>query len=106
MIDLKGKKALITGASRGIGKAAALLLAQAGCDVVVNYNHNEDQASQVASDAEKFQVRARALQADVSKKKDVERMIEQAVTEFGGIDILVNNAGIWCFMPSLRCCLT
>ncbi len=99
MIDLKGKKALITGASRGIGKAAALLLAQAGCDVVVNYNHNEDQASQVASDAEKFQVRARALQADVSKKKDVERMIEQAVTEFGGIDILVNNAGIWKYAP-------
>jgi 3-oxoacyl-[acyl-carrier protein] reductase len=95
MIDLKGKVALITGASRGIGKAAALLLAHAGCDVVVNYNHSENQAKQVVSDAEKFQVRARALQGDVSKKADVERMIERAIAELGGIDILVNNAGIW-----------
>jgi 3-oxoacyl-[acyl-carrier protein] reductase len=95
MISLNGNVALITGASRGIGKAAALLLARAGCDVAVNYNQSEDLARRVASDAEKFNVRARALQADVSKKADVERMIEQAVTEFGGIDILVNNAGIW-----------
>jgi 3-oxoacyl-[acyl-carrier protein] reductase len=95
MIDLKGKVAVITGASRGIGKAAALLLARAGCDVVVNYNQSENQARQVVSDAEKSHVRARALQADISKKADVDRMMEQAVTELGGIDILVNNAGIW-----------
>jgi 3-oxoacyl-[acyl-carrier protein] reductase len=95
MIDLRGKVALITGASRGIGKAAALLFARAGCDVAVNYNRSEDQARQVVSDAEKFKVRAKGLRADISKKADVKRMIEQTITELGGINILVNNAGIW-----------
>jgi 3-oxoacyl-[acyl-carrier protein] reductase len=95
MIDLKGKVAVITGASRGIGKATALLFAQAGCNVAVNYSNNEKAASEVASEAERFGVKAKPFRADVSQKKAVDRMIGRALEEFDKIDILVNNAGIW-----------
>jgi 3-oxoacyl-[acyl-carrier protein] reductase len=95
MIDLKGKVAVITGASRGIGKATALLFAQAGCNVAVNYSNNEKAANEVASEAERFGVKAKPFRADVSQKIAVDRMIGRALEEFGKIDILVNNAGIW-----------
>ena len=95
MISLNGKVALITGASRGIGKAAALLFARAGCDVALNYNLSQDSARETASQAEKLGVRAKVFRADVSQKTDVERMMEQVLTHFGRIDILVNNAGVW-----------
>jgi 3-oxoacyl-[acyl-carrier protein] reductase len=95
MIDLKGKVALITGASRGIGKASALMLAQAGCDVAINYRDNEKEARKVAESAEKIGVKAKTYRADVSKKQQVEKMVTSIVKEFGRIDILVNNAGIW-----------
>jgi len=95
MIFLKDKVALITGASRGIGKATALLFAQAGCDLMINYNKSEDPALEAASMAEELGVRAKVFQADVSKKREVDEMIGYAIKEFGKIDILVNNAGIW-----------
>lgn len=95
MICLKGKVAVITGASRGIGRAATLLLAQAGCDVLVNYNVNKNAAFEVTSRAKEFDVRAEAFQADVSQKAHVEEMINHASAQFGKIDILVNNAGMW-----------
>lgn len=95
MINLKNKVALITGASRGIGKATALLFAQAGCDILVNYSTGEKAAIEVASEVERSGAKARAFQADVSQRAQVEKMIEYAVGQFGKIDILVNNAGTW-----------
>ncbi len=95
MINLKGKVAVITGASRGIGRAAALLLAEAGCDVLVNYNTSKDAALEVTSRAKKFGVRAEAFQADVSQKAQVDKMIDHALARLGKIDTLVNNAGVW-----------
>jgi 3-oxoacyl-[acyl-carrier protein] reductase len=95
MISLKDKVAVITGASRGIGKATALLFAQAGCELLINFHSNEKAARGVAAESEKFGVRAKAFQADVSQRKQVDEMIKYVSKEFGKIDILVNNAGIW-----------
>lgn len=95
MISLKDKVGVITGASRGIGRATALLFARAGCNLLINYNKSEDSALETASMAEELGVRAKIFQADVSRKKEVDKMINYAVKEFGKIDILVNNAGIW-----------
>ncbi len=95
MITVKDKVALITGASRGIGRATALMLARAGCDVLVNYNVRKDAAAEVASEARKLGVKAKTYQADISQKAQAENMIEYAAAEFGKIDILVNNAGVW-----------
>jgi 3-oxoacyl-[acyl-carrier protein] reductase len=95
MITLKNKVALITGASRGIGRAAALMLARAGCDVLINYNVRKDAAAGVASEARKLGVNAKTYQADVSQKAQAENMVDYAAGEFGKIDVLVNNAGVW-----------
>lgn len=95
MIDLKGKVGLITGASRGIGKASALMLAQTGCDLAINYCNNKKDAEEVAKSAEKLGVKAKTYHADVSKKRQVEEMVTDVIKEFSRIDILVNNAGIW-----------
>jgi 3-oxoacyl-[acyl-carrier protein] reductase len=95
VISLKRKVALITGASRGIGKATTLLFAQAGCDLVINYCNNDKDAKQVASKARKSGVTAKTYKADISKRNQVKDMVEFAIREFGRIDILVNNAGIW-----------
>lgn len=95
MMNLKDKVALITGASRGIGKATALLFADAGCNLVINYYNNEKNAIEVATSAEKFGVIAKIYRADVSQKSQVDEMVACLIKEFGKIDILVNNAGIW-----------
>jgi 3-oxoacyl-[acyl-carrier protein] reductase len=95
MISLKDKVAVITGASRGIGKATALLFAQAGCNLLINFHADEKAAAEVVSGAEKMRVKARPYRADVSQKDQVNEMVEFTVSEFGKIDILVNNAGIW-----------
>jgi len=95
MISLKDRVAVITGASRGIGKATALLFAQAGCNLLINYHAKEYAALEVVSSAEKFGVTVKQFQADVSQKNQVDEMIRYTIGEFGKIDILVNNAGIW-----------
>jgi 3-oxoacyl-[acyl-carrier protein] reductase len=95
MINLKNKVGLITGASRGIGKATAILFAQAGCDLVINYNQNEIPALEVLSKVNKFGIKAKIFKADVSQKREVDEMVNFTIKEFGKIDILVNNAGIW-----------
>ncbi len=95
MISLKNKTALITGGSRGLGKAIVLLFARAGCDVIINYRNDDNSAVKVREEAEGFGVRAKEYKADIAKKSEVDAMIEAAVKEFGRIDILVNNAGIW-----------
>jgi glucose 1-dehydrogenase len=91
---LKGQKALVTGASSGIGKAVAIALGQAGADVVVNYIGTEGAADEVAAVVAESGVRALAIRADVSQESEVKAMFAQMFKEFGTIDILVNNAGL------------
>jgi glucose 1-dehydrogenase len=91
---LQGQKALVTGASSGIGRGIALALAEAGADVVVNYSSGEDKARVVCNDIEKFGVRAIPVGADVSDEAQVQKMFARMFDEFGTIDILVNNAGL------------
>jgi 3-oxoacyl-[acyl-carrier protein] reductase len=93
-MSLKGRVALVTGGSRGIGRAAATALAQAGCDVVVNYLQAEDSAREVVKAVEQTGQRGLAIQADVSAEKEVVRLMAAIEAAFGGVDILVNNAGI------------
>lgn len=95
MISLKDKVAIVTGASRGIGKATALTFAQAGCHVIVHFAQREDAAAQVAKHASQFGVAAKTFRADIADRKQVAGMIDFTIKEFGKIDILVNNAGIW-----------
>lgn len=91
---LSGKTALVTGASRGIGRAIALELAAAGADVAVNYAGSEEAANAVAREIEGLGRRAIAIKADVGSAAEAEHMVSQAIEAFGRIDILVNNAGI------------
>ena len=93
-MKLEGKKALVTGASRGIGRAIALALAAEGADVVVNYAGSEAAAKAVAAEIEAMGRKALVLQADISSNEAATAMLDAAVKEFGRIDILVNNAGI------------
>jgi 3-oxoacyl-[acyl-carrier protein] reductase len=95
MISLEGQTAVITGASRGIGAAAALMLAQAGANVVVNYVQNKNAAHQVVETARAYGVGAIAVKADVSRYAQARRLIEVTERRFGALDILVANAGIW-----------
>lgn len=89
------KVALITGASKGIGKAIATTLAKAHYDVVINYLTSRDAANKLAIDlASKYGVKVLAIQADVSKEDDVIRMVEDINDKLGGVDILINNAAV------------
>jgi len=94
MNALAGKIALVTGGSRGIGRACALALAQAGADVAVNYRERQDAAQEVCSLLERLGKRAFPIQADVSRSSEVSRMVKAVEGELGTIEILVNNAGI------------
>ena len=91
---LRGQKALVTGASSGIGRAVALALGEAGADVVVNYVGGHDGAATAAEEIRGMGSRAYAHQADVSDEVQVTDMFRKMLTEFGTIDILVNNAGL------------
>ena len=93
-MQLKDKVALISGASRGIGRAAAGALADAGCHIVVSYRASDDAAGDVVAQVQSKGRRAVAVKADLSKPEEVARLVGRAVSEFGTIDILVNNAGI------------
>ncbi|MFH0778947.1 MAG: 3-oxoacyl-ACP reductase family protein [Candidatus Eisenbacteria bacterium] len=99
MISLAGKVALVTGASRGIGRATALLLARTGSNVVINYYLDEASAIEVRLAAEKLGVRAAVVRANVAERPQVEAMVETALREYGRVDIVVNNAGIWKSTP-------
>jgi 3-oxoacyl-[acyl-carrier protein] reductase len=91
---LTGKTALVTGASRGIGRAIALSLAEAGADVAVNYAGSEASAAEVVGLIEGMGRKAFKIKADVSSVQEVEEMFKQVLESFGKLDILVNNAGI------------
>jgi 3-oxoacyl-[acyl-carrier protein] reductase len=94
MASLKGRVALVTGGSRGIGRAIAISLAEAGAAVMVNYREAASEAGAVADAIAKAGGRAIAVGADVSKAADVARMIAAAERDLGPVDVLVNNAGI------------
>jgi 3-oxoacyl-[acyl-carrier protein] reductase len=96
---LEGKGALVTGASRGIGRAIALRLAREGAAVVVNYSGSADAARQVVAEIEAASGRAVAVQADVSQVGEVERLFDVGLKHFGRLDILVNNAGVFFTNP-------
>ncbi|AMA72633.1 MULTISPECIES: 3-oxoacyl-ACP reductase FabG [Aneurinibacillus] len=91
---LKGKVALVTGASRGIGRAIALELARQGADVAVNYAGNEAAAREVADEIVKLGRRAIVVKANVANAGEVDAMVKRTLDELGKLDILVNNAGI------------
>ncbi|CAH0167928.1 3-oxoacyl-[acyl-carrier-protein] reductase [Peribacillus sp. Bi96] len=92
MQDLMGKVVLITGASSGIGRATAELLASKGAKIVVNFRSNEKSALEVIKNIHKNGGQAISIQADVTNKEQVDEMVKQAVDYFGSIDVLVNNA--------------
>jgi 3-oxoacyl-[acyl-carrier protein] reductase len=94
MSELTGKIALVTGGSRGIGRACALALAQEGADVAVNFREREDAAREVCSLIERAGRRAFPVQADVSKSNEVGRMVKAVEGGLGTVDIVINNAGI------------
>nr|WP_138268129.1 3-oxoacyl-[acyl-carrier-protein] reductase [Anaerofustis stercorihominis] len=91
---MERKTAVVTGASRGIGKAIALALAKEGFNVVVNYNGNKEKAEQVKKECEDFGVNAITVKANVADFSESENLIKEAVSTFGSIDVLVNNSGI------------
>ncbi|RAV19991.1 3-oxoacyl-[acyl-carrier-protein] reductase [Paenibacillus contaminans] len=93
-MQLAGKVALVTGASRGIGRAIALRLAEAGADVVVNYAGSEQAAADVVAQIEALGRRAMKVQGDVGSSAAAEELVKQTLEAYGRIDILVNNAGI------------
>ena len=102
---LEGGKAIVTGASSGIGKATALRLGREGANVCVNYysDHEHGAAQEVVASIERAGPgKAVAVQADVGAEEDVERLVAEAVGAFGGVDILVNNAGIEKQIPLLE----
>jgi len=93
-IDLKNKNCLVTGGSRGIGKAIALKLAEHGANVVITYARSAEAAEKVKREIEEHGVKAKAVQADAVDFKRAEELINEIVTEWESLDVLVNNAGI------------
>jgi len=103
---LNRKVALVTGASRGIGRAIAVEMAREGADVVINYGHSEEKANEVARGVEALGRQALLVRADVSKPDQIKAMRERVMEKFGGVDILVNNAGVHHHLKSWEIDLT
>ncbi|MGL4731081.1 MAG: 3-oxoacyl-[acyl-carrier-protein] reductase [Clostridium sp.] len=91
---MKDKNAIITGASRGIGKSIALKLAKLGFNIVLNYRSNEEKANELLKEIESLGVKCKVVKGDVSSIDDAKKLIDICKEEFGTVDILVNNAGI------------
>ena len=94
MVQLNGKVAIVTGGAKGIGKAITVALAQEGAKVVINYNSSKEATENLVNELGKEGHDVYAVQADVSKVEDANRLVEETVNRFGKVDILVNNAGI------------
>ncbi|MBY0558417.1 glucose 1-dehydrogenase [Hyphomicrobium sp.] len=99
MSDLKGKVAIVTGASKGIGAEISRALAAAGAAVAVNYASSKEGAEKVVADIKSKGGKAIAVKGDVAKAQDVEAIFAETKKAFGSIDILVNNAGVYAFQP-------
>lgn len=97
MIQLDGRKALVTGGSRGIGRATALLFAQAGSDVAINYFRQAGPAMGVKAEVEKMGRECLIFKMNIAEEKEVNQMVAVLLNKWGQIDILVNNAGIWTY---------
>ena len=95
ILGLKGKNALVTGGSRGIGRAVVELLAEHGANVAINYVKDSRAAEEVTESVRSRDVNAVAIQADISKVNDANRLVEETVAKLGGLDFLICNAGIW-----------
>jgi len=95
LIDLSGKNAVVTGGSRGVGRATAVLLARAGASVGIGYRSREEEARKTVKALQAFGVKAWAEAGDLGDSRDAERLFEKADQEFDGLDIFVGNAGIW-----------
>ena len=94
-LQLAGKRALVTGGSRGVGAATVRLLAQAGADVGISYHNRADEARAVVEEARGMGVRSWAEGGDLARRQAVDALFERVDAEFGGLDIFVGNAGIW-----------
>lgn len=99
MISLANQVAVITGGSRGIGRAAAILFARAGADVVFDFHKDEKSAKEVVQEIEKLGRRGIAVQGNIAEDEHCRDLIRIAAEKFGAVDILVNNAGIWTYAP-------
>ncbi len=103
-LSLAGKVAIVTGGKRGIGRASALAFAEAGADVVICSRAPEDgELRTVGEEIRRLGQRSLAVQADISRKTDVDNLVQRVMDEFGIIDILVNNAAIYLLAPVLEC---
>ncbi len=102
MFNLTGKVALVTGGSRGIGKAIAIRLAEHGMDIVVNYVRHKQDALATAAEVEKFGQRCLLIKANVAKESDVDAMFEEISETFGRLDVLVSNAASGVLKPVLE----
>ncbi len=91
---MENKSVVITGGSRGIGRACAVLFASKGYDVLIGYNKNREAAEETLAEVAKYGVKCAAFCADISKKDEARRLVAKAIFEFGKVDVLVNNAGI------------
>jgi 3-oxoacyl-[acyl-carrier protein] reductase len=95
LIDLRGKTAVVTGGSRGVGRATALLLARAGCSVGIAYRSRDEAAAQAVKELRALGVQGWAERGDLSSEADCEALFDRVDREFDGLDIFVGNAGIW-----------
>lgn len=101
-MKFKNKTVLVTGSSRGIGRATALAFGAEGANVVINYFKHKEAAEQVVAEITAMGAEAIAIEADMGNEEDIKRMISETVQRFGGIDVLVNNAGIVYDIPILE----
>lgn len=101
-VELNGRRAIVTGGGRGIGRAITLGLARNGADVAIVYRQDQESAEATATEARASGIRALAIQADTSDAAAVEAMVAQVVAELGGVEILVNNAGVLTRIPFLE----
>jgi 3-oxoacyl-[acyl-carrier protein] reductase len=98
MIDLTGRKTLITGGSRGIGRSAAVLFAEAGSDIAITYQNREESALEVKAEVEKRGRECLAYKVEISQENQIRALASDLAERWGGLDALINNAGIWTYL--------